>query len=89
LRIIRDGKQYTVVDKTEESYAVLVSFRFATFPYKRKLKLWWDKKYCTVVKETFGVTRGKIWANICSEFECYKWLTHKLKFKIPWKEPKK
>ena len=36
-----------------------------------------------------GVTRGKIWANTCSEFECYKWLTHKLKFKIPWKEPKK
>ena len=36
-----------------------------------------------------GVTRGRIWADTCSKFECYKWLAHKLKFKRPWKEPKK
>ena len=36
-----------------------------------------------------GITYPKIWANTCSKFECYKWLTHKLKFKTPWKEPKK
>ena len=36
-----------------------------------------------------GVTEGRVWANTCFKFECYKWLTHKLKFKTPWKEPKK
>ena len=50
MKILRDGEAYEVVGETHENYAVLVSFDFANFPYKRKLKLWWDKKYCTPLR---------------------------------------
>ena len=50
MKILRDGEAYEVVGETHEEYAVLVSFDFANFPYKRKLKLWWDKKYCTPLR---------------------------------------
>ena len=49
MEILRDNKKYKVVDETEDSYAVMVSFDFADRPYKRNLKLWWDKKYCTAL----------------------------------------
>ena len=49
MEILRDNKKYKVVDETKDDYAVLVSFDFASPPYKRQLKLWWNKKYCTLL----------------------------------------
>jgi hypothetical protein len=48
-----------------------------------------DEIYYIGVTRAIGVIGFGIWTNTCSKFKCYKWLTHKLKFKRPWKEPKK
>jgi len=48
--IMRDGECYEVIDECGDMFAVCVVFHFADFPYIRELKLWWDKKYCTIVK---------------------------------------
>jgi len=47
--ILRDGQAFEVIDECGDMYAVCVVFQFAEKPYSRELKLWWDKKYCTVV----------------------------------------
>ena len=47
--ILRGGEAFEVIDECGDMYAVCVVFRYADFPYLRELKLWWNKKYCTVV----------------------------------------
>ena len=50
MTIMRGGKCYEVIDECGDMFAVSVVFHFATFPYIRELKLWWEKKYCTIIK---------------------------------------
>ena len=51
MRILRDGQVHVVVDETPESFCVEVEFDYARAPYKRKLRLWWDKALCKVVND--------------------------------------
>ena len=55
MTIMRDGQCYEVIDECGDMYAVCVVFRFANRPYLRELKLWWNKKYCTVVTGTDNI----------------------------------
>jgi len=52
-KIKRDGRIYDVVEYLPESQevCVLVEFDFATKPYKRNLKLWWELKDCEIYEE--------------------------------------
>jgi len=52
MTIVRDGKLYEIIDESKTDYAVMAEFDFAEPPHERKLKLWWDKRYCTVVRES-------------------------------------
>ena len=51
MTIMRDGEYYEVIDECGDEIAVNAVFQFANYPYTRELKLWWEKKYCTVIKQ--------------------------------------
>lgn len=48
--VIRGGKRYKVVDECKTQVCVEATFEYAQRPFKRKLKLWWDKQYVHEVK---------------------------------------
>ncbi len=50
-RIKRNGIIYNVLDETDTEYVVESIFDYANPPKHRKLKMWWDKKYCKLVKD--------------------------------------
>jgi hypothetical protein len=52
MKIKRNNKIYDVIKyllDTQE-ICVEVEFAFAEYPYKRKLKLWWELKDCKIVE---------------------------------------
>jgi len=49
MRVKRYGVWYKVIDETDHEVCVEDTFSFAQPPYKRKLKCWWDKKYCQII----------------------------------------
>ncbi len=53
-RIVRHNdhnKEFVVIDECETDFCVIDNYDYAQSPRSRQLIMWWDKKYCKVVKE--------------------------------------